>query len=79
MSDQKVAVITAGGSGMGAASAIALADSGFEIAVLSSSGKGQTLAEERGGFGVTGSNQSIADLQRLIDGAMGRWVGSTFW
>jgi hypothetical protein len=28
---------------------------------------------ELGGFGVTGSNQSIADLKRLVDGAVRRW------
>src|SRR5690606_5262132 len=42
-------------------------------AILSSSGKGAALAEELGGFGVTGSNQSNDDLQRLVDGTMERW------
>lgn len=73
MTDQKVALITAGGSGMGAAAAKRLADDGFHIAVLSSSGKGEALAVERGGFGVTGSNRSSEDLARLVDGAMERW------
>jgi NAD(P)-dependent dehydrogenase (short-subunit alcohol dehydrogenase family) len=69
----KVAMITAAGSGMGAASAKRLAADGFKVAVLSSSGKGEALAAELGGFGVTGSNQSPACLQRLVDGAMERW------
>jgi NAD(P)-dependent dehydrogenase (short-subunit alcohol dehydrogenase family) len=43
------------------------------VAVLSSSGKGEALAKELGGFGVTGSNQSVADLTRLVDGAMERF------
>lgn len=73
MASEKVAVITAGGSGMGAASARRLAADGFKIAVLSSSGKGEALAAEFGGFGVTGSNQSNEDLQRLVDGALERW------
>jgi NAD(P)-dependent dehydrogenase (short-subunit alcohol dehydrogenase family) len=69
----KVAIITAGGSGMGAAAARRLAHDGFKVAVLSSSGKGEALANELGGIGVTGSNQSNDDLERLIDQAMQRW------
>lgn len=73
MTKEKVALITAGGSGMGAGAAKRLAADGFKIGVLSSSGKGEALAEELGGFGVTGSNQSVEDLARLVDGAMDRW------
>src|ERR671912_1267378 len=73
MADGKVAVVTAGGSGMGAAAARRLAADGFKIAVLSSSGKGEALAQELGGIGVTGSNQSNDDLKRLIDGTLERW------
>lgn len=73
MSTQKVALVTAGGSGMGAASARRLAADGFRVAILSSSGKGQALADELGGFGVTGSNQSVSDLQSLVDEAIRRW------
>jgi NAD(P)-dependent dehydrogenase (short-subunit alcohol dehydrogenase family) len=69
----RVAVITAGGSGMGAASARRLAADGYRVAILSSSGKGEALADELGGFGVTGSNQSEEDLARLVDGTMERW------
>ncbi|MCD1641347.1 SDR family oxidoreductase [Aurantimonas coralicida] len=70
---QKVAIVTAGGSGMGAATARRLAADGFRVAILSSCGKGAALAEELGGFGVTGSNRSPDDLQRLVDGTMDRW------
>lgn len=73
MSVQKVALVTAGGSGMGAAAARRLARDGFKVAILSSSGKGEALAGELGGLGVTGSNQSNDDLKRLIDGAVDRW------
>lgn len=73
MADEKVALVTAGGSGMGAAAARRLAADGFKVAILSSSGKGEVLAGELGGFGVTGSNQSQDDLQHLVDGAMRRW------
>ena len=69
----RVALITAGGSGMGAAAAERLASDGFDVAILSSSGKGEALAGRLGGFGVTGSNQSVEDLERLVDGALGRW------
>ncbi|MFO1170835.1 MAG: SDR family oxidoreductase [Hyphomicrobiaceae bacterium] len=73
MAQEKVALVTAGGSGMGAAAARRLAADGHKVAVLSSSGKGEALAKELGGFGVTGSNQSTADLQKLVDGAIERW------
>lgn len=69
----KVALITAGGSGMGAAAARRLAADGFAVGILSSSGKGEALASELGGFGVTGSNQSNDDLRRLVEGAMEQW------
>src|SRR5262245_29038205 len=69
----KVALVTAGGSGMGADAARRLRDDGFEIGILSSSGKGETLAAELGGVGVTGSNQSNEDIARLVDEAMRRW------
>ena len=70
---QKVAIVTAGGSGMGAAVARRLAADGLAVAILSSSGKGEALAGELGGLGVTGSNQSVADLTRLVEGTMARW------
>lgn len=73
MNTEKVALITAGGSGMGAAAARRLAADGHHVAILSSSGKGEALAQSLGGVGVTGSNQSDADLQRLVDAAMRRW------
>lgn len=70
---QKVALITAGGSGMGAAAARRLAADGFQVGVLSSSGKGEALASELGGVGVTGSNQSTQALRQLVDLAVARW------
>ncbi len=73
MAGEKVALITAGGSGMGAEAARRLAGDGFKVGVLSSSGKGEALAKELGGLGVTGSNQSNEDLRRFVDGAMARW------
>ena len=73
MSEQKVAIITAGGSGMGAMAARRLAADGFRVAILSSSGKGEALAAELGGIGVTGSNQSDEDLKRLVGRTLDAW------
>nr|WP_249150819.1 SDR family oxidoreductase [Bradyrhizobium sp. JYMT SZCCT0180] len=69
----KVAIVTAGGSGMGAAAARRLAQDGYKIAILSSSGKGEAIANELGGIGVTGSNQSNDDLKRLVDSVVAKW------
>jgi NAD(P)-dependent dehydrogenase (short-subunit alcohol dehydrogenase family) len=69
----KVAVVVGGGSGMGAAAARKFAAEGFGVAILSSSGKGEALGHELGGIGVTGSNQSNADLARLVETTMDRW------
>jgi NAD(P)-dependent dehydrogenase (short-subunit alcohol dehydrogenase family) len=71
--NKKVAMVVGGGSGIGAAAARQLAQDGFEVAVLSSSGKGEALGRELGGLGLTGSNQSQEDLQKLVDQAMARW------
>ncbi|AZY51721.1 SDR family oxidoreductase [Bordetella avium] len=73
MNQQKIAIITAGGSGMGAAAARKLAAEEFQVAILSSSGKGAALAEELGGLGVTGSNLSAEDIARLVQATMQRW------
>ena len=73
MSVEKVALITAGGSGMGADAARRLAADGFRVGILSSSGKGEALGLELGGFGVTGSNTNPDDLSALVKGAMDRW------
>lgn len=69
----KIALITAGGSGMGAAAARRLHADGFEVGILSSSGKGEALAKELGGLGFTGSNRSPDAIARFVDAAMARW------
>jgi len=73
MASKKVAIVTAAGSGMGAGIARKLAADGYRVAILSSSGKGEALAEELGGIGVTGSNQSNDDLGQLVGRTMERW------
>ena len=73
MPESKVALLTAAGSGMGAAAARRLAADGYQVAILSSSGKGERLAQQLGGLGVTGSNQSPDDLARFVDAALARF------
>ena len=67
---EKVALVTAAGSGIGAGIARLLHDKGYKIAILSSSGKGEALAKELGGIGITGSNLDTGDLKRLVDTAL---------
>lgn len=72
MTGNKVALIIGGGSGMGAAAARKLAKDGYTVGVMSSSGKGEALGNELGGFGLTGSNLVTDDLKRFVDLAMER-------
>ena len=73
MTEKKIAILTAAGTGMGADAAKNLAAKGFNISILSSSGKGETLAKDLGGIGLTGSNQSIDDLKKLVDMTFSKW------
>lgn len=75
----KVAVVVGGGSGMGAAAARKLAQDGFQVAVLSSSGKGEALGKALNGIGMTGSNQSVEDLDKLVQQVMQRWGRIDVW
>jgi len=63
---ERVALITAAGSGLGAACARELASAGFKVAVASSSGKGEALGKALGGLGFTASILSPDDLRRVI-------------
>ena len=73
MSDRPVALIIGGGSGMGADAARKLSEDGFDIAILSSSGRGLERAAQLGGLGIEGSNRNAADLQALVDATMDKW------
>lgn len=73
MISEKVAIVMAGGSGMGATVARRLSADGYHVAILSSSGRGEALANELGGVGVTGSNLVNDDVRRVIDLTMERW------
>ena len=63
---EKVALITAAGSGLGAACAREMAAAGFKVAVASSSGKGEALGHELGGLGFIASNLSPDDIGRIV-------------
>ena len=73
MLKKKVAVLIAAGTGMGADAAKNLVNKGYNIAILSSSGKGEKLAQNLGGIGITGSNQSNTDLKKLIETVINKW------
>ncbi len=70
---KKVAVIIAGGSGMGADSARALSLNGYNIAILSSTEKGKKLAEENKGIGFIGSNENETDIKIVFDEVIKKW------
>ncbi len=69
----KTALITAAGSGMGAAIATRLASDGYKVAVMSSSGKGEALGKKLGGIGFTGSVNDPAALKAFVDLAHREW------
>lgn len=71
---QPTAMITAAGSGMGAAIAKKLASEGYKVAVMSSSGKGEALGKSLGGIGFTGSAtdpQALAAFVEKVKGEFG--------
>ena len=73
MNKKQVAILIAAGTGMGADAAKVLAKEGFNVSILSSSGKGEKLANELKGIGITGSNQSITDLKKIVNKTFNRW------
>lgn len=70
---ERVALVTAAGSGIGAGIARLLHQKGYKLAILSSSGKGEALAKELGGIGITGSNLDTVELKRFVDTALGAY------
>ncbi|MEM7258447.1 MAG: SDR family oxidoreductase [Pseudomonadota bacterium] len=70
MTDSPVALIVGGGSGIGADAVRKLNEDGFQVGVMSSSGKGEALGESLRGLGFTGSNLVPADLQEFVDQAI---------
>ncbi len=70
---KQVALIVGGGSGIGADAARKLATDGWDVAIMSSSGKGEALGKALGGLGFTGSNLVVADLEAFVAAAMDRF------
>ena len=64
---KKTAVFIACGTGMGADAAKHLSSKGYDIAIMSSSGKGERLAKDLGGLGFTGSNLVTNDIENFIE------------
>jgi NAD(P)-dependent dehydrogenase (short-subunit alcohol dehydrogenase family) len=63
----KVAIVTAAGKGMGAASARELAIRGYKVALMSPSGASVDLAKELDGIGINGSVTHPPDLKEIVD------------
>ena len=70
---KKTAVFIACGTGMGADAAKHLSTKGYDIAIMSSSGKGEKLANELGGLGYTGSNLVINDIENFIEKVLSKF------
>ena len=70
MADRKVAIVTAGGRGIGGAIARALAARDYALVLMSPGGSAEALAEELGGIGIAGSVTDADDLEKLVAAAM---------
>ena len=70
---KKTAVFIAAGTGMGADAAKHLSSKGYDIAIMSSSGKGEALAKELGGFGFTGSNLITKDIEIFFEKVLSKF------
>ena len=70
---KKVAVLIAAGSGMGADAAKALANDGFNIAIMSSSEKSEKLAKKLNGIGFKGSNLDPINIKNFINIVIKKW------
>ncbi len=70
---KRVAVLIAAGSGMGADAAKTLNKNNFNVAIMSSSGKGEKLAKKLKGFGYTGSNLDTENIKEFINLVVRRW------
>jgi len=73
MSDSKVAIVTAAGSGIGAACARRLAADGYTPVLLSPSGSAVDVANDLGGDGFEGSVTEPDDLAALVETTVERY------
>jgi NAD(P)-dependent dehydrogenase (short-subunit alcohol dehydrogenase family) len=72
-SDNKVAIVTGGGRGMGAAIARELHGRGYALALMSPSDSAERLAAELGGLGARGSAESGEDIEALVRQTLERY------
>ncbi len=70
MTNQKTAIVTAAGKGIGAAIARELADNGYNLILSSNSGGAVALAAELNGIGFTSSVTEPADIEKLVSLAL---------
>ena len=66
MTEQKVAIVTAAGRGIGAACARELAANGYQLTLMARSSEVLELAKELNGLGLMGSVADEADLNALV-------------
>ena len=71
--NNKVAIITAAGKGIGAAIATELRATGYRVSLLSNSEGALKLAEKLEGIGLTGSVTAPADLEKLVQFTMEKY------
>ena len=73
MTETKTAIVTAAGKGMGAGIAKELANSGYNLALMSPSGSAEELAKQLDAVGWTGSVTEADDLKKLVELTMDRY------
>jgi NAD(P)-dependent dehydrogenase (short-subunit alcohol dehydrogenase family) len=71
--ESKVAIVTGGGRGMGAAIARELHGRGYALALMSPSDSAERLAAELGGLGTRGSAESGEDIEALVRQTLERY------
>ena len=70
MSDDKIAIMTGTGQGIGAGCAREMAKAGYRVSLMSPSERSIELANELGGIGRRGSVLKVDDLQAMVDDTM---------
>ena len=73
MSNPQVAIVTAGGGGIGAAVSRCLSQAGYQLVIMSRSEACESLAQELNGLAVRGSVTEAEDLKRVVDETMARY------
>ena len=70
MTSEKIAIVTAGGGGIGEGVCRELKNSGYRLTIMSRSESCEKLAEELGGIGVRGSVTDPGDLENVVSTTM---------